>query len=952
MSAPTRLITLSLAALALTATADAQNRPAKPVTLGLPIKGERSLPPIAYTEFALPNGLKVILHEDHSTPIVAVNVWYHVGSRNETPGKTGYAHLFEHMMFQGAKGYNDDYFKALQEVGGTLNGSTNTDRTNYWEVVPSNFLERAVFLEADRMGTLPDVMTEAKLANQRDVVKNEKRQNYDNRPGGLTGGRIAEIMYPAGHPYHWLTIGSLDDLTAASMEDIKGFFHRYYTPNNASLVIAGDFNPADARRYVAKYFGPLKRGPEVTPVVVVQPKLSGTIRQGMEDRVASPRLTMVWHTVPALTPDEAPLEALASELGRGKNSRLYRALVYDKQIAQDVSAGSGTRELAGSFQISATPRRGVTLDSLEAAINREIANVIATPPSGEDIQRAFNQNEAQLIYSLQNVGGFGGKSDQLNQNAVMTGNAGFFEQNLSRYRAVTPADVQRVARTYLTDNKLVFTVTPRARDAQGGERAQSSGSNAAGGVPAEEESGATSSLNSSLPAGGPDPRFTLPQLQRRKLSNGLDVLIVEHHELPVVTMNMVVKGGAAAEPASSAGLASFTADMLDEGTTTRSALGLSNELANIGANIGSSADWDASRLSMTTLTRHLTKALELYSDVLINPAFSAADLDRIRSARLQGVATRRNDANAIAAEVYASLLYGANHPYGHSQNGDEASVRDASAENLRSFYSTYYRPNNAVMVVVGDVKPDAIVAQLESALSGWKAAPVPAVKLDLAPMARQQSTIYLVDRPGAAQSVINIGLVGAPRSTPDYFARIVLNQILGGAFVSRVNLNLREQKGYTYGARTAFAFRRGAGPFTASAGVQTAVTKESVAEFLKELRGIRGEIPISMTELEQAKQSLIRGFPRTFETPLQIATRLGDIALYGLPDNYFNSYIAGVQRVTAADVLRAANSTIDPSRLAILVVGDRTVVEAGLRSLEGIGATLTVLNADGTPAGQ
>ena len=947
--APTRLIALSLAAFALASTAAAQNRPAKPVTLGAPIKGERSLPPIAYTEFSLPNGLKVILHEDHSTPIVAVNVWYHVGSHNETPGKTGYAHLFEHMMFQGSKGYDDDYFKALQEVGGTLNGSTNTDRTNYWEVVPSNFLERAVFLEADRMASLPDVMNEAKLANQRDVVKNEKRQNYDNRPGGLAGARIAEIMYPETHPYHWLTIGSLDDLTKASMDDIKAFFRHYYTPNNASLVIAGDFNPADAKRYVEKYFGPVKRGPEVTPVVAVQPQFNGTIRNGMEDRVASPRLSMIWHGVPSLTPDEAPLDALASALGRGKNSRLYRALVYDRQIAQDVNANNGSRELAGSFQISATPRRGVSLDSLEAAINREVANVIANPPSAEDIQRSFNAAEAQLVFSLQNVGGFGGKSDQLNQNAVFTGNPGFFEQDLSRYRAVTPADVQRVARKYLTDNKLVYTLTPMAREA-GGQRAQA-GAGIAGAAPAEEESGATSDLNSLLPAGGPDPKFTLPQLQRRKLSNGLNVLIVEHHELPIVTMNMVIKGGSAAEPASGAGLASFTADMLDEGTTTRSTLELSNELSNIGANLGSSADWDASRLSMTTLTRHLGKALDLYSDVLMNPAFNAADLNRIRSSRLQAVASRRNDANAIAGEVYASLLYGANHPYGHSQNGTEATLRDVSAENLKNFYSTYYRPNNATLIVVGDVKPDQIVSQLKKALSGWKPAEVPPVKLDLAPVARQASTIYLVDRPGAAQSVINIGLVGAPRSTPDYFARVVLNQILGGAFVSRVNLNLREQKGYTYGARTSFGFRQGASPFTASAGVQTAVTKESVFEFLKELRGIRGEIPISAKELEQAKQSLIRGFPRTFETPAQIAGRLGDVALYGLPDNYFNSYIAGVQGVTVADVLKAANSTIDPSRLAILVVGDRAVIETGLRSLEGVGATLTVLNADGTPAG-
>src|SRR5688572_27854123 len=371
---------------------------------------QRTLPPIPYTQFTLPNGLRVILHEDHSTPIVAVNVWYHVGSKNEVAGRTGFAHLFEHMMFQGSKNYDSDFFGPLQQAGGSLNGSTNADRTNYWEVVPSNFLELAVFMEADRMGGLLEAMTEAKLANQRDVVKNEKRQNYDNRPYGLAGARIAEILYPASHPYHWLTIGSLEDLTAASMDDVKAFFRRYYTPNNASLVIAGDFSPADARRYVQKYFGPIKRGPDVTVPVVAQPVLNGTVRQGMEDRVSAPQITMVWHTVPALTADEAPLVVLAAVLGQGRNSRLYKSLVYDKQIAQNANAFNSGRELAGTFQITAIPRRGVSVDSLEAEINREIAAIIAAPPAQSDLQRAYNASEAQFVYSLQTVGGFGGKS--------------------------------------------------------------------------------------------------------------------------------------------------------------------------------------------------------------------------------------------------------------------------------------------------------------------------------------------------------------------------------------------------------------------------------------------------------------------------------------------------------------------------------------------------------------
>ena len=941
------------ALLSFASTAIAQNRPAKPVTVGTASTGERSLPPIPYTEYTLPNGLRVILHEDHSTPIVGVNVWYHVGSKNEQPGKTGYAHLFEHMMFQGSKGYDDDYFKALQEVGGSLNGSTNTDRTNYWEVVPSNFLERAVFLEADRMATLPDALTEAKLANQRDVVKNEKRQNYDNRPYGLVGAKIAEILYPASHPYHWLTIGSLDDLTAASMDDIKGFFQRYYTPNNASLVIAGDFNPADARRFVQKYFAPIKRGPEVSLPVVTQPTLSGTVRQGMQDRVSAPQITMVWHTVPGLTPDDAPLDVLAAVLGQGRNSRLYKSLVYDKQIAQSANAFNATRELAGTFQITAVPRRGVTVDSLEAEINREIAAVLVSAPAQTDIQRAYNASEANFIYSLQTVGGFGGKSDQLNQYAIFTGNPGFFEQDLSRYKAVTPADVQRVARKYLTENRLVFTVTPLARDAQ---TAQTRGAPPPTAGAAEGETGRAvateSKLNESLPKGGPDPSFTLPQLQRRKLSNGLDVLIVEHHELPVVTMNLVVRGGAAADPADRAGLATVTADLLDEGTESRNALELSDRLASIGVNLNSSADWDANRITMTTLTRHLDTALGLFSDILLHPAFRDNDVSRIRQSRLQGLVQARDNATTIASQVYASLLYGASHPYGHPQSGTQASINAITASDLRSYYDTYYKPNNSTLIVVGDVKPDALVARLENAFGIWKTGSVPAVDVTARPAQRDKTTIYLVDRPGAAQSVLNIGQVGAPRSTPDYFTRLVLNQMLGGAFVSRVNLNLREAKGYTYGARTSFDYRRGAGPFTASAGVQTAVTKESVSEFLKELRGIRGDIPITQKELDQAKESLIRGFPRTFETPAQIAVRLTDVALFGLPDSYFNTYIAGIRNVTAADVTRVANAAIDPAHLAILVVGDRSVIEPGLRSLEGIGTTITVLDADGRPVGE
>jgi zinc protease len=970
------------------------------------------LPPIKYTEFKLKNGLRVIFHEDRSTPIVAVNVWYHVGSKNEVPGRTGFAHLFEHMMFQGSLHHDNDYFVPLQEAGGVLNGSTNADRTNYWEVVPSNFLELALWLEADRMGYLLEALTEKKLANQRDVVKNEKRQNYDNRPYGLVGARIAETMYPPEHPYHWLTIGSLDDLTAASKEDVSDFFRRYYTPNNASLVVAGDFNPKEARKLVEKYFGPIKNGPEVVRPTPKQPVLDKETRLTMEDRVSLPRVYISWHSAPQWSTDEAALDTLAFVLAGGKGSRLYKSLVYEKQIAQDVTAFNNAREIAGQFQIIATAKPGKTLEELERAINEELAKIKREPPTAEEMERGYNARESSFIYSMQTVGGFGGKSDQLNQYAVYTGKPDYFQQDLERYQHVTAANVTEMANKYLTDKRLILSVTPRPKGQQTTGDPVPAGPVGAIATPSQQTSGPPTPVASAspiarqvvtptspmtqpagvqpqtkaeasatVPAGAtppattaqrtgepekadksqlgglyvrpqpkPDPAFTLPQLQRRRLSNGLEVLIVEQHELPVVQLSLVLKTGGTADPRERSGLASLTAGLIDEGTKTRSALDISNQLSAIGASLSTGADWDSSGLNLLTLTKHLDRALDIYADVVINPTFPDNELSLQRNSRLASLLQRRDNADAIASLAYASLLYGRNHPYGRSIIGDETSVAGIRNEDVRRFYDTYYRPNNAALIVIGDVKPDALVSQLERAFANWKSADVPAVSISEAP-ARERAAIYLVDKPGAAQSVINIGQIGVPRSTPDFFPLIVMNTLLGGQFTSRVNLNLREDKGYTYGARTGFDFRRGPGPFAANAGVQTAVTKEAVAEFMKELRGIRGERPVTPAELEFSKQAIIRGFPRSFETPDQIAGRLAAVVIYNLPDSYFNDYIANVRAVKLEDVTRVANKYLDPSKMAILVVGDRKVIEPTLRSLLDIGSSLVLVDAEGRPVG-
>ncbi|MGH9968674.1 MAG: M16 family metallopeptidase [Pyrinomonadaceae bacterium] len=664
------------------------------------------LPPINFTEYKLKNGLRVILHEDHSTPIVGVNLWYHVGSKNEVPGKTGFAHLFEHMMFQGSKNYDDDYFKPIQEAGGTINGSTTPDRTNYWELLPSNFLELALFMEADRMGSLLDVLNEAKLANQRDVVKNEKRQNYDNRSYGLVSAKINETLYPPDHPYHWLTIGSLDDLTAASLEDVKDFFRRYYTPANASLAIAGDFNPAEARRLVEKYFGKIASGPAITQPNPPHPRLTETKQISMQDRVALPRIYLIWPTHASYDKDEAPTDALANILGGGKSSRLYKALVYDRQIAQDVFAGNNTQEIAGQFQIVATARPGKTTEELQSAINAEVDRIKKDGPTSEEVERAYNAREAAFIFGMQTVGGFGGKNDQLNQYATFVGKPGYFQQDLARYRRVTADDIKRAANTYLIEPRLIATVSPRTKEAasdSASARTQAparagSGAAAAGSSAQEKPKRSTQDADKwQLPAAKPDPRFTLPHIQHHKLSNGLEVVIVEHHELPLVNMNLVIKSGAAADPQTRAGLASMTADLLDEGTKKRNALEISNSLTDIGARLGTSADWDSSSTNLVTLTRHLDNALDIFSDVVTSPAFLDEELKRSRVRRLTTVKQQRDDANAIANIVYASILYGRNHPYGHPAIGDENSLSAIDASDVRRFYETFYRPNNATL---------------------------------------------------------------------------------------------------------------------------------------------------------------------------------------------------------------------------------------------------------------
>ncbi len=905
------------------------------------------LPKLNVTEFKLKNGLRVIMHVDKSTPIVAVNVWYHVGSKNEVVGRTGFAHLFEHMMFQGSKHYDKDFFGPLQEAGANLNGSTNTDRTNYYEVVPSNFLELALWLESDRMGWLLDAMTQEKLDNQRDVVKNERRQRVDNQPYGQVFEKIAELSYPKGHPYSWSTIGSMEDLSAASMDDVKAFFRQYYVPNNASLVIAGDFDPKQAKKLVEKHFGSIPTGSAISRPNPTAAKFDKEVRYAMEDAVQLSRLYMLWHTVPQNTADEPALDMLGRILSFGRGSRLSSNLVYGKQIAQDAGAFHGTREIAGQFTISSTARPMKSLDEIEKEILAEIEKIKKEPPTADEMARALNGFESGFIFGLQTVQG---KADALNGNVIFSGKPDTFQTDLDKYRKVTPADIQRVANTYLTANKLVISVTPRPKGKDAPKMSQAATTAATKTAPkADEKDIDREKLGGRyvMPKPAANPTFTLPAVEKNKLSNGLEVWTVKQGELPIVSMNLVIKTGQTADPKGLNGLTSFTANQLNKGTKTRNAVEIAN-LGQIIGQVGAGSDWDSTNVQMSALSKNFDKALDLFTDVLLNPTFPSDEFEQSRRISLIQLLQRKDNPNATANIAYNKVLYGEDHPYGRTT--DEKSIKAIKREDIVKFYETYYRPNNSVLVVTGDVDTKTLLPKLEKALAGWKSAEVPSTKIpEVTNMSK--AGIYIIDKPNAAQSVISIGQVGVARDNPDYVPLQVMNSMLGGQFTSRINMNLREEKGYTYGARSGFAFRRGAGPFSASAEVQTFSTKESVVEFMKELNGIRGQIPVTQKELDYNKQSLIRRFPQGFETVGAISNGLGNLIGFGLDESYFNSYIQKVNGVTLDDVSRVANKYLQPDKMAIVIVGDKKVIEAKLKEMNGL--AIIYLDAEGNPmAGQ
>ncbi len=896
-------------------------------TLLVPCAVAQEVPKIPFEKYALDNGLQVVLHEDHSIPMVTVNIWYHVGSKNEKRGRTGFAHLFEHMMFQGSEHHEDEYFAPLEKIGAQINGSTTEDRTNYWENVPSNYLELALWLESDRMGFLLPAMTQKSLDTQRDVVKNERRQGLENEPYYRSEEYLTEALYPSEHPYSWMVIGSQEDLTNASMEDVQEFFKQYYTPNNASLVIAGDFDVAQAKKLVEKYFANIPPGPAVTRLTEWVPELKEEKRIIMEDMVSLPKVYMVWHTPPDYAPDNAELDILASILSSGKTSRLYKELVYDKQIAQDVAAYQDSREISGLFRIEVTAKPGHTLEELEKAVDEQLALIRTTAPTEKEVAEAKNSFEAGFIRRLQYVGGFGGKADTLNAYNTFLGDPDYIQKDLARYAIVKPTDVKRVAEKYLKPKARVILYA----------------------VPYGEPKPASIEIDrTKMPTPAAEGAFTFPEFKKIKLSNGLEVIIAEHHELPLVNMSLVINAGWVADPKEKPGVSSLTSELQDEGTRTRNALEISAELKNIGAFVSTNSFFDASYVNLNTLKKHLDKALEIYSDIIVDPVFPNEELDRKKKIYLGRLMQERKEPFTSSAKVFLKKLYGPDHPYGQpfTGTGTEESIQAITRDDLVKYYDRYFNPRNAVLVVAGDITEAEIMPKLEASLKNWKPKGMETIAVPAAKPV-EKTRIYLVDKPGAPQSVIICGHLGIPRNSADYYKIITMNNILGAQFISRINMNLREDKAYTYGAGSLFLDTKGVGPFIVFAPVHTQYTKEALVEIIKELKGIRGDKPVTQQELADMKANLVKGYAQGFETSGQIAGQLADMVQYNLSDDTFDSFIPSINAVTAKDVEAVAQKYINPDKMVIAIVGDVSKIEPGIKELN-LGE-IVHLDAEGNP---
>jgi zinc protease len=893
---------------------------------------QSSIPKIQFEKYTLPNGLQVILHVDRKLPVVHVNQWFYVGSANERLGRSGFAHLFEHMMFQGSKNASKEYFEYVEAAGanlleGGVNGTTNQDRTNYFATVPSGNLENLLWVESDRLATLLDALSKEKFDNQVMVVQNERRQGLENQPYGRWFKLVNENLYPKGHPYHTDVIGLHEDLKAATLDDVKDFFRQYYSPNNLSLVIAGDFDPAEAKRLVEKYFGPIPPGPALDRPAKSMPKLNGEKIVEARDRVPQERTYFAWHTPAYFDAGDAELSLAATILTDGLSARLNKALLYDRQLASNVTAFQSGQPLSGRFMMWATARPGVNLNQVEQVVTDEIARLAKEGPTAEELNRAKTKWEFNFISGLERIGGFGGKSDILNSYNTFLGDPGKIEEDVARYRNATADGVRQAVDKYLnTRNRVLIRFRPEKS-----------------GPPAPAQ---TALDRSKEPPLGGDRPFKAPDVKSAKLENGMEVFVVERPDLPKVAVQFVTRAGSVADPGAKAGLANLTTRVMRRGTKTRNALQIDETLGNLGTGMGWGASRENAGFSMEVLKRNLTPALGVMADVTLNPSFPAEEFDREKKLTLDGLGQAANNPNAVANRVAFMLSFGPDHPYGRPPGGLPGTVQAITREDLANFHQNYWKPGSSALVFVGDVTLAEATQLARQNFGSWTGGAAPAVNVP-ASKPVGAGKVYLVDKPGASQTVVAHILNAPQRKSPDYYALSLANAVYGGGFGTRLNLNLREDKGYSYGV---FAFPQlftSGGAWVASGGVQTNKTKESVVEFMNELKNIAGAKPISETELSTARLGRIRGYAQQFESIGRIAGQVVELWVAGLPMTDLQRETDELAKLQLAAVNAAAAKYANPAGSSLLLVGDLSQIESGIRELN-LGE-IVILDVEGRP---
>ncbi|MCK5423921.1 MAG: insulinase family protein [Emcibacter sp.] len=862
-----------------------------------------------YEQFKLDNGLTVIVHEDHKAPVVFVGVWYHVGSKDEPKGKSGFAHLFEHLMFNGTENYDADYFKPLQEIGATgMNGTTWLDRTNYYQTVPTGGLDRALWMESERMGHLLGAISQEKLDEQRDVVKNEKRQG-DNRPYAMAEYLESEGLFPENHPYHHSTIGSMEDLGNASLEDVKGWFKKYYGATNAVMVLAGDIDLATAKKLMEKYFGDIGPGVPLSRKKSWVPDRTHNTADVMYDKVPQPQMRWLWAVPGRVEQETAQLVLASAVLGTGKNSRLYKKLIHETELATAVSVNVQKFELSSIFSISVTIKPTSDIDQVKAIVEDTLQEFLENGPKKKELARVKSILDGSVIRSLESVSG---KGRILAKGQLYAGDPNFINTSLNWMNSASRNQVKEVSRKWLSDGSFQLTILPHG----------------------DHKAGEATADRSNMPDMTKATTLKLPPLQTGKLKNGIKVILAERHTVPVVNMSIQFDAGAVTDQNAREGTAQYAFGLMNEGTKSLTSLEMADKQEMLGANIGFNNGQDTSNITLSALKKNIGPSIELWADVVQNPGFRVEDFERDRAILLNRLEQAKVNPRSIAMTLLAKKTYGKGHPYGLQRRGTTQSLKAMTRNDLFGFINDWIRPDNATIFVVGDATLAEIMPYLEKSFGKWHAPKTPAGKKQVPEVDHAASPrIFLVDKPGATQATIIAGQIAPSVNDERFFDLNAMNEILGGNFSSRLNMNLREDKGWSYGAYSGLISSQGPSLYIFLAPVQIDKTAEAMQEILKEVSAISNTSPATEEELALMRKNKVLTLPGRFESGAALLGYIMDNEVRGRDHRYAETLPEKYQTVTTDLILKTAQDLLRPEALTWIVVGDLTKIEQKIRDL-------------------